>query len=247
MVSEQSYASRAAGTYGCVFQIYVNTFSIDGNKSTSYYTCPVEYGYPFAQDYADEHVVRTFDVEEEPVEGTVLAHWDFSNYVKDDTAVSVNANDGEYKSVSVLSVSDGSTMRMLSGTGDYPEGAASGDNWSQDSTLDLEAKHFVLKLRSTGYKNIRFRFMVAGSGISMKHIVAAYRFNNLVTTVGDELLFDSKNKFVQFPETALASASNLSEYELDVYTYGASDQTMTSRLDEIFVLGDPMEDKCGNN
>ncbi len=74
----------------------------------------------------------------------------------------------------------------------------------------------------------------------MKHIVAAYRFNNLVTTVGDELLFDSKNKFVQFPETALASASNLSEYELDVYTYGASDQNMTIRLDDIFVLGDPM-------
>ena len=240
LVSEQSYASYAGGTYGCVFQIYVNTITIDGNKSTSYYNCPVEYGYPVAQDLADESVVRTFDVEQEQVEGTVLAHWDFSNFVKDDKVASVQADDGVFKSTSVLSVSDGSTIRMLTGTGKYPESAASCDQWSQESTLDLNAKHFVLKLSSTGYKNVRFQFMAAGSGISTKHIVAVYRFNNLVAVVGDELSFDDKNQFVPFPLTPLESASNQSEFELDVYTYAASEANMTIRLDDIFVIGDPM-------
>ena len=240
LVSEVSYAEKAAGTYGCVFQIYVNTKDIDGSNSTSYYNCPVEMGYPFAQDIPTDEIMRTFDVKAEPVEGAVLAHWDFANYKKDDRTKSAQANDGIFASSSFISLSDGSEIRMLSGTGDYPEGAASGDKWSTESSLtDLDnTKHFVLTSQSTGYKNVRFQFKVAGSGINEKHVIAAYRINNTPHLVGNELNFSDSNKFHEYPLTTVNELSNQKELELDVYTYGSTDPNMTIRLDDIYLLGD---------
>lgn len=249
MVSEVSYASKAAGTYGCVFQVHINTESIDGNSSNTFYNCPVTPGYPYdLKILPDETVMHTFEVAGEAVEGTVLAHWDFHGYVKDDTGKpenfvkSVSADDGVMKGSSKIKLSDNSGMRMLSGTGDFPEAAVSSNDWSQSDTLDMDAKHFVIQSSSKGYKNVRFKFMVAGSGeTDVKHIVTVYRANGSPEVVGKELVFDGKNQYQQYPVTMLEKATDLDSFELDVYTYASTGTNMTIRLDDIYIIGDPVE------
>lgn len=237
LVSELSYANKAAGTYGCVFRARVK---VEGDKSTSFCNCPVEYGYPFQADIPDASVMKTFEVEAEKIEGTILAHWDFGNYTKDQLARSIKANDGVKASESKIKMSDDSEMRMLTGTEGYPKAAASSANWPTASTLgNLDtAKHFVISLSSTGYENIRFKFRVAGSGISEKPIVVAYRLGNMATIIGEEFRISSTNEFEDYPLTMIENVSNQSSFELNVYTYAASDQNMTIRLDDIYVIGD---------
>lgn len=243
MVSEVSYAKKYAGTYGCVFQARIDTKDIDGNTSTSYYNCPKVLGYPYdLKILPDENIMYTFDVSGETLEGTVLAHWDFSQYKKDEANIpkKIIANDGVMKSLSEIRLSDDSEMRMLTGTGDYPEAAVSGNNWPQDETISLDSKHFIIQSSATGYKNIRFQFMVSESGVGAKHVETAYKSNGNAEWVGNALTLSGGIEFQQFPLTSLDKATDVSSFEVDVYTYGASDSNMTMRLDDIYILGDAL-------
>ena len=241
MISDFSYEFVSAGTHHCVFQVDLDESDLPGGSlSTEYVNCPIVYGNPHPQKAVSDAVIRDYEVEAAQIEGVVLAHWDFSNYVKDDKAYVVGADTGEYKGVSVLKLSDDSQIRMLSKT-DTMDAAASGMSWSMSGTLDLEtAKHFVFKTKTSGYENIRFQFNVAGSGIHEKHISVAIEVHDILIGVGEQLDFSDKNTYHAYPLTWIPEgyADDTTDFELRVYTWGAPDVNATIRLDDIYIIGD---------
>lgn len=241
MVADFSYEFVSAGTHHCVFQVDLDESDLSGGSlSTEYVNCPIVYGNPHPQKAVSDAVIRTYDVEAAQIDGVVLAHWDFSGFVKDDRVYTVVADEGEYKGVSVLKLSDDSEIRMLSKT-DTTDAAASGMSWSMSSTLDLEtAKHFVFRTKTSGYENIRFQFNVAGSGIHEKHIRTAIEVHDIVISVGSELNFSDRNTYHAYPLTVIPEgyADDASELELRVYTWGVPDVNATVRIDDIYIIGD---------
>lgn len=241
MISDFSYEFISAGTHNCVFQVDLDESDLpDGSLSTEYVNCPIVYGNPHPQKAVSDAVIRQYEVEAAQIDGVVLAHWDFSNYVKDDTAYIIGADNGEYKANSVLKLSDESEIRMLSKS-DTMDAAASGKSWSMASTMDLyTTKHFVFKTKTSGYENIRFQFNVAGSGVHEKRIATAIQVLGVTISVGTELKFDDKNTFHAYPLTVIpdGNADDASELELRIYTWGAPDVNATVRIDDIYIIGD---------
>ena len=193
LIADFSYETKSPGTYDCVFQIDIDDSALEGgSKSTEYVNCPLAMGYPHPQGKisVEEDVIRTYTVDEQPLAGTILASWDFSGYTKNDTATSIKANDGVMAAKSTVTLSDGSNMTMFT-NGELSNLAASGDNWSTDPTLSLDNnKHFVLKTSTSGYKNIRLKYTVAGSGENTeKHIATAVNVLGVKTLLGDVLTF----------------------------------------------------------
>lgn len=236
LVADISYGVKTPGVYDCVFQARVNT---EGDNSTSLYNCPVQYGYPYPEGIPSDDVLRTYEVTEAPIEGTIIAHWDFSGYSKNDTVKSVNASDGVAASGSAISLSDGSAMTMVT-NGHLANMAVNASGWSDESVLSLEnSKYYALTTRTSGYKNIRLRFSVAGSSDKIeKHVAVAVNVLGMIFTVGDELVMTDDRVFHEFPLTPVPNADDQAKIEIRIYGYNMVSGT-TLRLDDIYIMGDP--------
>ena len=236
LVADISYGVKTPGIYDCVFQARVNTL---GDNSTSYYNCPVRYGYPHPEGIPSEELIRTYEVKASPLAGTVLAHWDFAGYSKNDSAKSVKASDGVSASQSSLSLSDGSAMTMVT-NGNLGNMAVNASGWSEEGVLSLEnSKYYAITTRTTGYKDIRLRFVVAGSSDKIeKHVAVAVNVLGMVFPVGEELVISDARVFHEFPLTPVPNAEDQSKVEIRIYGYNMASGT-TLRLDDIYITGDP--------
>ena len=233
LVADLSYAAMASGTYGCVFKVHIS-----GLAQTSYYLCPIEYGPPMEESVAPQSYMRDLTVAPKTFDQAVLARWTFAKFTKNEKISAVAPDSGELASQATLRLSDGSELNMLTGTGGYPEAAASAANWSTESALKYDAKHFVIDLPTTGYKNIHITFNVAGSGIFEKSVAVVSHIQDIDSIVGAPLTFDTNNEFVEFASTAVPNADNLNALQIRIYPYGVSDQNATIRIDDITITGD---------
>ncbi len=231
------YSLWSSGLYDCIFVANAQ------GGANSYYMCGTTMGYPVPLEHGvpDETQRYQFEVPPSSVDGALLSQWEFSEYVKNDTAQSVKAEKGVYAAASIMKISDGSTIRMLSGASGYPDAAASMDRLSQNVTYDETGKHFNFVTSSTGYKNVRIQFKVAGSGQYQKRITVGYKVGDLIATADYELKFNDVNQYHLFPETVLTGADNMSNLEIRIYPYGGSeDLNATIRIDDVYVTGEKM-------
>ena len=237
LVADISYGVKTPGLYDCVFRVRVNTV---GDNSTSYYNCPIQYGYPYAEGIPADEVIRSYEVKETALPGVVLAHWDFAGYSKNDQARSVSASDGIFASGATLVLSDGAAMTMVT-NGDLSNMAANASGWSTEAVLSLEnSKYFALTAQTSGYKNIRIRFSVAGSSDKIeKHVAAAVNVLGMVFPVGNELVMSDDRVFHEFPLTVVPNADDQSKIEIRIYGYNMASGT-TLRIDDIYIVGDSM-------
>ena len=234
--ADYNYSSLPGGAYDCAFLVNAH-----GGKNT-YYMCSLTGGYPVPmEEVPDSTLVRQIQVKETAVDGEVIAHWHFDTYKKNDEAESVKADDGAFAQDSVIKLSDGTKMKMLSGSSGFPNAGVSSDRWSSNETYVENGKHFVISLKSTGYKNVRIQFKYAGSSVGSR-LVAAYVFGSMVQVVGTEQEVLEKNTYADFPVTVLSNADNQSSFAVGVYPYGIEkdNSNATVRLDDIYVLGDRM-------
>ena len=234
--ADYDYSSLPGGIYDCVF--LVNTHK----TYHTYYMCSTTLGYPIPmEDVPDSTMTRQIQVESSAIEGEVLAHWNFDSYAKNSEVTSVKADDGIFANDSIIAMSDGTKLRMLSGSSGFPNSGASSNNLSELPTYTENSKHFVISLKSTGYRNIRFQFKYAGSSV-YSHLVAAYAFGGLVQVVGTDQEILESNKYQDYPLTVLPNADNQSAFELRIYPYAIEEDNSNStvRLDDIYILGDKM-------
>ena len=235
LVADIFYGVKTPGVYDCVFQARVIR---EGDNSTTFYNCPVLYGYPHAQGVPSDDVIRSYEVKAEAFSGTVLAHWDFAGYSKENSVNSVAASDGVFASSSVLVLSDGSAMTMVT-HGDLSNMAVNASGWSDESILSLESsKYYAFSTRTSGYKNIRLKFSVAGSSEKIeKHVAVAVNVLGMMYTVGDELVMSDDRVFHEFPLTVVPNAEDQAKIEIRIYGYNMVPGT-TLRLDDIYIIGD---------
>ncbi len=235
--ASMKYENWGPGIYDCAFLANAQ------GGSNSYYLCAAEMGSPVPQekDVPDASQRAQFEVALTGIEGELLAQWTYSAYQKDDTATSVAADRGVFASGSTMKLSDGGTIRMLSGSSGYPDAAASMDRLPQNEEYSSDEKHFVFTTSSLGYRNIRIQFKAAGSGVYEKRITVGYKVGDIIQTAGSELRFDDKNIYQAFPESQLTGADNMSELEIRIYPYGGSgDVNASVRIDDVYVTGDKM-------
>lgn len=231
------YTNWGEGVYDCAFLANAQ----GGNNS--YYLCATDMASPVPQEIDVPSASQRLQFEIEPlaIEGVLLAKWLYSAYKKDDTATVVAADDGVFASQSTMQLSDGGTIRMLSGTTGNPEAAASMDRLPQNEEYDPNEKYFRFVTSSLGYQNIRIQFKAAGSGLYEKRITVGYKVGDLINTAGSELKFDDKNTYHAFPDSQLVGADNMPELEIRIYPYGGSgDVNATVRIDDVYVTGDKL-------
>lgn len=238
MVTDISTAKTGAGDYDCVFRVHVN----HGQNSSSFYLCPTSYGYPsYENGTTTEDYTHSFTIEGTPVEGTVLAHWGFSAFKKDDNVTQVAADDGIFASTSTMKLSDDGQIRMLTGVGGYPEAAASLTPIAHADKCSPESdRHFQFNTSTTGYTNIRIQYKVAGTSTYDKHIRTIAKIQDVLNQVGTDFVFDTTKDFEDFPQTTVVNGENLSALQIRVYPWVgvAEDNNATVRVDEFYVLGD---------
>ena len=250
LIADFSYETKTPGTYDCVFQTDIDDSQLEGgSNSNEYVNCPVVMGAPHSQkETPTDTIIRTYEVEGTPLDGTLLAYWDFAGYEKNQEVDSVPASDGKYASKSTIQLSDKTKMKMVTNSGDMSNMSPSASGWSTQATLSLEsAKHFSIKTLTTGYKNIRIQYNVAGSGEgTTKHVATAVNVLNINLSLGDILTFDDDRVFHAFPLTTVpdGNADDQASVEFRIYPYGATDKygneatTTTMRVDDIYILGD---------
>ena len=245
MVADFSYALKTAGSYDCVFQIDVD----DGTASTEYLNCPIEFGYPVPQGMATDAIIRSYEVPQKEVQGEILAHWDFTDYQKNETATTISANDGVFASTSSLRLSDDSKMTMVTKEGDLSDLCPKSD-WDYSETVAPESlKHFEFTTSSTGYQNIQIQFNVAGSGENLTKKVQVYvQVGDVYTAVGEAHEFGGDRIFSAFgPETVPNDvANNQASFRVNVYPFGMVDSNGWSssaaiRIDDVYILGSRIE------
>ncbi|MBO4350219.1 MAG: hypothetical protein J6A01_04630 [Proteobacteria bacterium] len=251
LIADFSYEGKTPGKYDCVFQTDIDDSALEGgSNSTEYVNCPVVMGAPHSQkETPTDVIIRTYEFTGEALDGTVLAYWDFSGYTKNDEVTSIPASDGKYASKSTIQLSDNSKMKMVTNGGDMSNLSPSASGWSTEATLSFEtAKHFSLKTSTSGYKNIRIQYNVAGSGEgTTKHVATAVNVLKVILSVGEVLTFDDDRVFHAFPLTTVAdgNANDQPNVEFRIYPYGATDKygneatTTTMRVDDIYIIGDP--------
>ena len=251
LIADFSYAAKSPDTYDCVFQVDINDSALEGgSNSNEFVNCPVIMGSPHNQkEDPTDAIIRTYTVDNTTSEGTLLAYWDFAGFKKYDKAASVKASDGIYATQSTVELSDHSEMQMYTNGGDQSNMAARGEEFSADATLSLEKdKHFSIKTSTKGYKNIRFKYSVAGSGDgTTKHIATAVNVLKIILGFGEELTFTDR-EFHLFPLTVVPdnNADDQTEVEFRIYPFGSTDQygneasNTTIRVDDIYVIGDPL-------
>lgn len=242
LTAEIDYSAVTAGNYDCVFKVQIGKMA-----STSYYLCPTSLGTPIEESIPNADYLRQFSVAGSEISGTVLAHWAFSQYAKTDPITKITTavpDDGALMGRATLTLSDNSEMSIFSGTGGMADGAAALLFMTNTPDIDYEnAKHYVFTASSKGYKNIRFQYKIAGSGTRTKAVATAAQIQNVYVPVGTPMTFNDKNIFHDFPETAVAGADNLDSFKLLVVPFYPDDDwnnNDTLRIDDIFIVGDPI-------
>lgn len=240
LLGDANLTSLFGGTYSCVFRVHVDK----GQASTSLYLCPTAKGAPLPNDRApSDDYVRTFQVEGPQIEGTILAQWNFNALVKDDnkTYDKFDAERGVAASSATLWAADGSKLSILSGTGGYGEGAAAMKGLPEETAFSCEiAKHFAIKVDTTGYENIKIFFNAMSSGTDEKPVAVAHKTADSCSKLGE---FNTPTKdagFVASPVFAAPNANNQKDVEFGIYTWNASDSNQTLRIDDIYITGTPI-------
>ena len=238
LIADTMLGSLPGNTYSCVFLVHVDA----GQASSTMYVCPTSEGYPNVQGIVSGDYIRTFDIAETAVEGTVLAKWTFISYDgTDKTPVnSVAAESGEAAASAALKVSDGSGFIVAAGTGGATEGAASMSGLSVGSALDCKTmKHFVISLDTTGYENIRIIFAAAASGSGEMQVAVTQNTQDACTQLG-AFNVPGEREFKTSPVIDAAGASDLSNARFGIYMWNDGDQNQSLRVDDIIVTGDPI-------
>jgi len=235
-------SSWHAGEYDCIFRVNAR----GGNGS--FYLCPIIQGPPAEQGITDELKIRTYTVEGEEVSGNILAYWDFESGFDTSgsgkpTATKLYPSEGELTSGASFSVTGDSkgndVMTMLSGTGSYGTYAASAANWSKNSSLSDNDKHFVVSFSTLGYQNIHVKMEVATSSSSKNQLAAKYFVGSLASSTITHNV-QAADKTFETWEFDLESAANASTVTLNLYSFGNSDANATFRVDDLYILGEKM-------
>ena len=240
LLGDANLTSLFGGTYSCVFRVHVDK----GQASTSLYLCPTAKGAPLPNDRApSDDYVRTFQVEGPQIEGTILAQWNFNALVKDDnkTYDKFDAESGVAASSATLWAVDGSKLSILSGTGGYGEGAAAMKGLPEETAFSCEiAKHFAIKVDTTGYENIKIFFNAMSSGTDEKPVAVAHKTADSCSKLGEFNTPTKDTGFVASPVFAAPNANNQKDVEFGIYTWNASDSNQTLRIDDIYITGTPI-------
>ena len=243
LLGDANLTSLFGGTYSCVFRVHVDK----GQASTSLYLCPTAKGAPLPNDRApSDDYVRTFQVEGPQIEGTILAQWNFNALVKDDnkTYDKFDAERGVAASSATLWAADGSKLSILSGTGGYGEGAAAMKGLPEETAFSCEiAKHFAIKVDTTGYENIKIFFNAMSSGTDEKPVAVAHKTADSCSKLGEFNTPTKDTGFVASPVFAAPNANNQKDVEFGIYTWntgGSYDANQTLRIDDIYITGTPI-------
>ena len=242
LLGDANLTSLFGGTYSCVFRVHVDK----GQASTSL-LCPTAKGAPLPNDRApSDDYVRTFQVEGPQIEGTILAQWNFNALVKDDnkTYDKFDAERGVAASSATLWAADGSKLSILSGTGGYGEGAAAMKGLPEETAFSCEiAKHFAIKVDTTGYENIKIFFNAMSSGTDEKPVAVAHKTADSCSKLGEFNTPTKDTGFVASPVFAAPNANNQKDVEFGIYTWntgGSYDANQTLRIDDIYITGTPI-------
>ena len=239
LLGDANLTSLFGGTYSCVFRVHVDK----GQASTSL-LCPTAKGAPLPNDRApSDDYVRTFQVEGPQIEGTILAQWNFNALVKDDnkTYDKFDAERGVAASSATLWAADGSKLSILSGTGGYGEGAAAMKGLPEETAFSCKiAKHFAIKVDTTGYENIKIFFNAMSSGTDEKPVAVAHKTADSCSKLGEFNTPTKDTGFVASPVFAVPNANNQKDVEFGIYTWNASDSNQTLRIDDIYITGTPI-------
>ena len=242
LLGDANLTSLFGGTYSCVFRVHVDK----GQASTSL-LCPTAKGAPLPNDRApSDDYVRTFQVEGPQIEGTILAQWNFNALVKDDnkTYDKFDAERGVAASSATLWAADGSKLSILSGTGGYGEGAAAMKGLPEETAFSCEiAKHFAIKVDTTGYENIKIFFNAMSSGTDEKPVAVAHKTADSCSKLGEFNTPTKDTGFVASPVFAAPNANNQKDVEFGIYTWntgGSYDANQTLRIDDIYIIGTPI-------
>ena len=242
LLGDANLTSLFGGTYSCVFRVHVDK----GQASTSL-LCPTAKGAPLPNDRApSDDYVRTFQVEGPQIEGTILAQWNFNALVKDDnkTYDKFDAERGVAASSATLWAADGSKLSILSGTGGYGEGAAAMKGLPEETAFSCKiAKHFAIKVDTTGYENIKIFFNAMSSGTDEKPVAVAHKTADSCSKLGEFNTPTKDTGFVASPVFAAPNANNQKDVEFGIYTWntgGSYDANQTLRIDDIYITGTPI-------
>ncbi len=228
------------GTYDCVFQVNGH----GGNDS--YYTCPIQMGYPSDEGIVDDTKYRSYVVEQEHVDGDVIAYWGFNTLGAKNAVVSrAKADSGADPDavVTITAGSDGKTeMLLVSGrSGDYAtDMAISSDHWSEATSVSAASKHYSVKFSTNGYQNIRVQMYVAMSSTSSGNLSATMTIGNETKTADNYTMKNTDRSWEPW-SFYLNSAEN-ADVTLNLYTYAATkDVNARFRIDDLYILGDKIE------
>lgn len=238
LIADSTLPLLSAGTYSCAFAVHVNA----GQASSSMSICPISDGFPLPEGTVDEGYLRTFNVDESALPGTILAGWTFAKFENKTTALEAFADVGVMASQAVLKVSDGSEMTFLAGLGGYPESAAALSNLDKNAVLKDYAKtrHFAFQLSTLGYQNIRLKYAIAGSDVEDKTIATTLKIQDAYALIGDLMTVEGKNVFKQFPLMTVMNADNRDSIEIGVYLWSEPAVNQSLRIDDVYVIGDPL-------
>ena len=230
------------GSYDCIFR--VNSRGGDGG----FYLCPIVQGPPGEEGITDDSKIRTYDVQGEQIDGTVLAYWDFESGFTDNspakpTATTLYPADGALSSHASFAVTGDSDhnniMTMLGGTGSDGTYAAAASNWSKNSSLNDSDKHFTVAFTTLGYTNIRVKMKVAVSSTNSRQLVAKYIVSNM-TSAPITHSVEAPARVFESWDFNLESAQNSNSVTLNIYNYANADANATLRIDDLYIIGDKL-------